>query len=135
MRELVDGSSGDKALELRVINVLERAFLLWKARHKKYGRGNISRHGAVGCLVRCDDKLARLGHFYETRATTSEDESVEDSWLDALNYCAMGLLCEQGKWPGLEHENAQADSPWPPNPAPESAAPDGGTGWTLREHA
>lgn len=95
-----DGRSGDKKLEERMLGVFQEAYELWCARHKKYGRGNIARHGAIGCLIRGDDKASRLEEYYLRGASDSTDakETVEDSWLDKINYDVMGLLCERGRW-------------------------------------
>ncbi len=101
-QQLCDGSSGDAQLEKRMVDVLIEALRLWKERHKKYGRGNISRYGATGCLVRSGDKAARLEEVYIRGKKDFPDETITDSWLDLLNYAAMGLLCHRGLWPGVE---------------------------------
>lgn len=96
---LATGRSGDVELERRFLGVLDRAYQLWCDRQKKYGRRNIAAFGAVGCLVRGNDKFARLSHFYLDDAKENFiDESITDSWLDALNYSAMGLMCHERKW-------------------------------------
>lgn len=103
MESLCDGASGDKTLEHRVLRVMIENFTLWKERHAKYGRGNISDFGALGCLVRSADKTARLKRFYvEQGGDTFSDESVADSWRDLTNYAVMGLMCHLGQWPGVE---------------------------------
>jgi hypothetical protein len=98
---LCDGTSGDIQLEKRMVAVFEEALALWKARHAKYGRGNISRYGATGCLVRSGDKSSRLEEVYIRGKKNTPDESIEDSWLDLLNYAAMGLLCHRKEWPQI----------------------------------
>jgi hypothetical protein len=95
---MATGASGDINLERRFLGALQRAYLLWCERHKKYGRGNISRHGALGCLIRGDDKAARLHEFYTKKTGEFTDESVVDSWLDGANYALMGYLCHIGQW-------------------------------------
>jgi hypothetical protein len=95
-----DGTSGDPELETAVAKVMEEAFALWKARHKKYGRLNISMTGKVGCVVRAGDKVARLVEAWVNRqGEDSQDESVEDSCLDLTNYGIMALLCHRKLWP------------------------------------
>ena len=95
----VDGLSGSRELELQVLKVMAEAFALWKERHRKYGPRNIGMFGATGCVVRCGDKVARLALVYlKEQGAEAQDESVEDSWLDLLNYAAMGLTCHRGMW-------------------------------------
>ena len=90
------GASGDPILEDKMIAVLAECYQLWCERHRKYGRLNISKFGEYGCLVRASDKLERL---INSRHVDFQDESIEDSWKDLLNYAAMALLCRWGQWP------------------------------------
>lgn len=87
-------------MEWVVANVMAEAFALWKERQKKYGPGNIAAFHDPGCVVRAQDKLARLKRFYFEGGTEMKDESVTDSWLDLANYAIMGLVCHRGQWPG-----------------------------------
>jgi hypothetical protein len=99
--QMCDGASGDVVLEQQYARVVLEAFALWKERHKKYGRGNIGRYGATGCLVRLGDKTSRLEEVYIHGKSDFPDETIEDSWLDAINYPIMGLICHRGGWPGV----------------------------------
>lgn len=93
-----DNASGDAELEEQLAGVLREAFELWKQRHRKYGPLNIAFSGEVGCVVRSGDKIARLAEYHLHGKHEAGDESVEDSWLDLLNYAAMGLLCRRKLW-------------------------------------
>ena len=97
---MATGASGDIALERRLLGVLEQAFHIWCERHRKYKRKNISRGGARGCLQRLIDKISRLETYYFDGGSKEEftDESLVDTWIDAINYPAMGLMCELGQW-------------------------------------
>jgi len=47
------------------------------------------------------DKIARLNHLiYETK-DTPKNESIEDSFIDLLNYSAIALMVLRGKWHGV----------------------------------
>lgn len=87
-------------LEEQVKYVQSEALKLWQDRQTKYGPSNIAITGALGCYVRSQDKLARLGRVYKEGAKGTPDESIEDSWLDLMNYAMMGLMCHRGWWPG-----------------------------------
>lgn len=96
----------DLALESRFHSILDRALEVWRDRQAKYGPTNIAATGALGCYVRANDKLARLSMVYlKGLGTSASDESVADSWLDLLNYAAMGLMCHEGTWPGTERQS------------------------------
>jgi len=99
---MVDGSSGDIILECAVVDVMTKAFKLWQDRQRKYGRGNIARTGAMGCYIRAEDKMSRLRRVYIQGKGDMPDESINDTWLDLLNYAMMGYMCTNNLWPGLE---------------------------------
>lgn len=50
---------------------------------------NFRRHGAMGFLVRMNDKLARLESFVEKGTYAVKDESVLDTCLDLANYAVL----------------------------------------------
>jgi hypothetical protein len=60
---------------------------------------NFRRHGAYGIVVRMDDKLARLNTFVKRGTFEVNDESLEDTLIDLLNYTILlrGYLLEGGK--------------------------------------
>lgn len=62
-----------------------------------YGPGNITEFGQVGVLVRAFDKVHRLKHLLESGGNPA-NESVEDSWLDLMNYALIGLCVMRGWW-------------------------------------
>jgi hypothetical protein len=96
------GESADTLAEDKVLDVMAVAFDLWQARHRKYGRGNIATTGAVGCAVRSQDKLARLLNVYLHNSGKGDDETVNDSWLDLINYAVMGYMCHNKTWPEVK---------------------------------
>lgn len=52
---------------------------------------NFRRHGLKGIVVRMDDKLARLDNFADKKMFEVEDESVEDTLEDQINYAILYL--------------------------------------------
>lgn len=64
-------------------------------RHRKYGAGNIAKHGLKGLEVRLGDKLARI----EAGNLDHADESFRDTWRDIVGYGLIGLLWIDGRWP------------------------------------
>jgi hypothetical protein len=51
-----------------------------------------------GLRVRMHDKLSRINHLVESGADP-ENESLRDSFLDMMNYSAIGLMVLDGEWP------------------------------------
>lgn len=66
-------------------------------RHKKYGPGNILRHGEMGVVVRLGDKYERLDN---SRGVDFADESVDDTALDIIGYGLIFTMLRKGSWPG-----------------------------------
>lgn len=70
-------------------------------KHRDYGPKNIalSPGGPLnGLRVRMWDKLARINHLVDN-SFSPENESLRDSFLDLMNYAAIGLLVLDGEWP------------------------------------
>jgi hypothetical protein len=84
--------------------VYNEAYELLVQKQLDYGPKNIASApgGALnGLLVRMHDKIARLNHLiYETK-DTPKNESIEDSFIDLLNYSAIALMVLRGKWHGV----------------------------------
>lgn len=84
-----------------VDEVFDGARQLLLRKHNDYGPKNISLSpgGPLnGLRVRLWDKIARINNLIDTGVEPS-NESLADSFVDALNYCAIGLLVLRGEWP------------------------------------
>ena len=66
-------------------------------KQQDYGSQNISRHGQVGVLVRCDDKTARIANLIK-HGNEAKNEPLLDSWLDLANYGLIGALLTLNRW-------------------------------------
>lgn len=51
-----------------------------------------------GLRVRMHDKLSRINHLVDSGAAP-ENESLRDSFLDMMNYSAIGLMVLDESWP------------------------------------
>lgn len=70
------------------------------SKQRDYGNDAISRFGRIGILVRVHDKISRLENLAK-RSSNPNHESVRDSYMDVINYCAIGMMIEAG-WFQLE---------------------------------
>ena len=59
-----------------------------------YGPENIRRFGRQGLMVRLHDKVARLENLTGL-GRTPNNESIEDTFIDIIGYCAIGIMWEQ----------------------------------------
>lgn len=87
--------------DMDVREVFEYAQSVLLRKQMDYGPKNISESpgGPLnGLRVRMWDKLARINNLVDSGATP-ENESLEDSFLDLMNYAAIALLVLKGEWP------------------------------------
>ena len=71
-------------------------------KHKSYGPRNISQAPGGpenGLRVRMWDKMARLNHILDNPGVDTNDESLEDTLTDLLNYCAIFIMVRRNQWP------------------------------------
>lgn len=86
--------------ERDLLDVFEEAHDLLLRKHRDYGPNNIALApgGAVnGLRVRMHDKLARINHLVDN-GKQPDNESLRDSFIDLMNYAAIGLMVLDGNW-------------------------------------
>jgi hypothetical protein len=66
-------------------------------KQKDYGPENIRRFGRKGLLIRLHDKVARLENL-DGGGRDPENESVIDTFLDIIGYCAIGIMWERDEF-------------------------------------
>lgn len=84
-----------------VHGVFEEAESLLIRKHHDYGSKNISQSpgGPLnGLRVRMWDKMARINNLLDNDVDP-ENEALEDSFIDLLNYSAIALMVLRGEWP------------------------------------
>lgn len=82
-----------------LITAIDAISLLIK-KHNDYGPKNISDAPGgplTGLAVRLHDKVARLSNLVTNNKKPS-NESLEDTFVDILNYAVIGLLVLKDKW-------------------------------------
>ena len=87
-------------LEFEAAIIARKAIELLVQKHNDYGPSNISDApgGPLnGLSVRLHDKVARLNNLLSNNKEP-QNESVQDTFIDILNYALIALLVIDGKW-------------------------------------
>lgn len=87
-------------LEFEAAIIARKAIDLLVQKHHDYGPANISDApgGALnGLSVRLHDKIARLNNLLSNNKEP-QNESIQDTFIDILNYALIALLVIDGKW-------------------------------------
>ena len=87
-------------LEFEATVIARKAIDLLVQKHDDYGSTNISDApgGALnGLSVRLHDKVARLNNLLSNHKKP-KNETIEDTFIDILNYAIIALLVLDGKW-------------------------------------
>lgn len=99
-------TNASKGLDSKFISdmweILDTAGNLLITKHKAYGPRNISQAPGGpenGLRVRMWDKMARLNHILDNPGVDTNDESLEDTLTDLLNYCAIFIMVRRNQWP------------------------------------
>lgn len=88
-----------------VASVFDEAEELLIGRHKDYGPGNIANaypDPLTALVVRMGDKMERIKHILASEGEAVYGERLRDSWLDLANYSLIGVMVQDGKWPGVK---------------------------------
>jgi hypothetical protein len=87
-------------LEFEAAIIARKAIELLVQKHDDYGPSNISDApgGPLnGLSVRLHDKVARLNNLLSNNKEP-QNESVQDTFIDILNYALIALLVIENKW-------------------------------------
>jgi hypothetical protein len=91
----------DDEFVTNVWRILDAAGNLLIKKHHDYGPKNISQSpgGPLnGLRVRMWDKTARINNLLDSGVQPS-NESLRDSFIDLLNYCAIAMMVLDNTWP------------------------------------
>ncbi len=84
-------------LAFQLLMVFMRLTIIFEKKQADYGKGNIADFGELGVLVRLNDKIHRLKNLLQG-GKAPQNETLDDTWLDACNYAAIGYMVRQGWW-------------------------------------
>lgn len=70
--------------------VQDEGFELFKKKNNDYGNA-FEEHGAIGILVRMNDKIKRAMNITDKNITLIDSESLRDTLIDLHNYSALAI--------------------------------------------
>ena len=104
-QELAEAIAGSLEIKTemgrRIIPIALECIELFDKKQQDYGSNNITMSGDLGVAVRLTDKVCRLQHLIRKRIkedASAQNESIEDSFMDAANYGLIGMMLERGLW-------------------------------------
>ena len=89
---------------MALASIYDQAEELLLSKQRDYGPDNIAKSPfgpLFGLLVRMYDKQARAVNLVG-KGQEAQHESLEDTFIDMLNYSVIGLLVLRGQWPGVK---------------------------------
>lgn len=65
---------------------------IYKKKNNDYGSKNLDTFGRIGIMIRIQDKINRFINVSKTQINMVEDEKLDDTIEDLINYCYLFLL-------------------------------------------
>lgn len=65
-------------------------------KNKRYGENNIRKFGEQGIVIRASDKVERLRTMLFEKVGDTQDETVDDTWMDLAGYAILALMLRKG---------------------------------------
>ena len=72
-------------------NIQKEGLELFKKKNADYGDA-FAQFGAIGVLMRIEDKLKRGINISRSKIELIDDETIRDTLIDLHNYAAMGIM-------------------------------------------
>tara|TARA_Y100000389_G_scaffold199116_1_gene236914 strand:+ start:5106 stop:5462 length:357 start_codon:yes stop_codon:yes gene_type:complete len=88
----IDKNENENENEVKKFKKIQNLGLdLFIKKNKDYGKA-YSKYGAIGVLIRINDKISRLQTITKTKILLVDDESLKDTLIDLHNYSAIALM-------------------------------------------
>ena len=90
-----------------VSEVFAEAINILIGRHADYGPDNVNNgfpSPLVALVTRMTDKMERIKHLL-VKGGDTYGERMRDSWIDLANYALIGVMVQDGTWPGISAHN------------------------------
>jgi hypothetical protein len=75
----------------QMVRVQDEALRLFERKNTDYGDA-FAKYGAIGVLIRMEDKIQRCISVSRNGINLVDDEKLRDTLIDLHNYSAMGVM-------------------------------------------
>lgn len=79
----------------KIMNILDKLYKVFQLKNAAYGNSfmnSIKKYGLIAAIVRISDKLERINTLINNPTLDTNNESLQDSYEDLINYCIMTLV-------------------------------------------
>lgn len=106
--EEIPFTTDTSGFRMTVALVFDEAEEIMLGRHRDYGPNNIAHafpDPLTALVVRMSDKLERIKNLLRQGDGQVYGERLRDSWLDLANYALIGVMVQDGTWPGVKRDS------------------------------
>lgn len=79
----------------KIMNILDKLYKVFQLKNAAYGNSfmnSIKKYGLIAAIVRISDKIERINTLINNPTLDTNNESLQDSYEDLINYCIMTLV-------------------------------------------
>ncbi|MGC8572281.1 MAG: hypothetical protein ACP5RI_02385 [Candidatus Micrarchaeia archaeon] len=87
-----------KMKNIKAEEILKTAENIGIRKNSDYGSDNILKYGIIGIIVRVGDKIARYTNLNNNNKQKVQDEKIEDTLVDIINYATYGEMLTDNVW-------------------------------------
>lgn len=80
---------------LKITNILDKLYKVFQLKNAAYGNSfmnSLKKFGLIAAIVRISDKIERINTLINNPTLDTNNESLQDSYEDLINYCIMTLV-------------------------------------------
>lgn len=72
--------------------IQDELYEIFIKKNKDYGNTNLDTFGQIGIMIRLQDKINRYINVSKNNINLVEDETLDDTIKDLINYCYLFLI-------------------------------------------
>lgn len=79
----------------KITNILDKLYKVFQLKNAAYGNSfmnSLKKFGLIAAIVRISDKIERINTLINNPTLNTNNESLQDSYEDLINYCIMTLV-------------------------------------------
>ena len=79
----------------KITDILDKLYKVFQLKNAAYGNSfmnSLKKFGLIAAIVRISDKIERINTLINNSTLDTNNESLQDSYEDLINYCIMTLV-------------------------------------------